>query len=432
MSDLPPGWATAELQQVADVILGQSPPGASYNESGEGLPFFQGKAEFGELMPRIVKWTTAPKKEARMGDILISVRAPVGPTNLAPCNCSIGRGLAALRPTTAITTPYLLWAVRATVGSLVDAGTGTTFDAVTGAQLRSHVIPVAPLPEQDRIVAAIEAHLSRLDAAVAGLRSIAGRAERVLVARLAETFGRPASPAECAPLESVLSHSIGGCWGSEPGVDEADVVVIRATEFRNDGSVALSRAVRRSVSAKQLAGRALNQDDLLLEKSGGGPTQPVGRVVRMPRDLPAPAIPTNFVQLLRPGDLLDSGFLFWQLWWWHRSGQADEFQRATTNIRNLKTKDYLQRPIWVPALAEQRRVSSELDALQLAVSRIASAATSNLKRAASLRRAMLAAAFSGQLVPQDPADEPASVLLDRIRAERAEQPKAPRNRRKTA
>jgi len=87
----------AKLQEVAEIIMGQSPPGDTYNETGDGLPFFQGKAEFGETCPTVKKWCNAPKKIAEAGDILMSVRAPVGPTNLASERCCIGRGLAAIR-----------------------------------------------------------------------------------------------------------------------------------------------------------------------------------------------------------------------------------------------------------------------------------------------------------------------------------------------
>ena len=78
----PPGWVAAPLEDFCTVIQGQSPPGSTYNDQGEGMPFFQGKAEFGEMYPTPVKWCTAPKKSARSNDILISIRAPVGPTNL--------------------------------------------------------------------------------------------------------------------------------------------------------------------------------------------------------------------------------------------------------------------------------------------------------------------------------------------------------------
>src|SRR5680860_802479 len=95
---VPRGWTEARLDEVAHVEMGQSPPSSSYNEDREGLPFFQGKAEFGALYPEPKKWCTDPKKLASKDDVLISVRAPVGPTNLAPEKCCIGRGLAALSP----------------------------------------------------------------------------------------------------------------------------------------------------------------------------------------------------------------------------------------------------------------------------------------------------------------------------------------------
>ena len=85
--DLPRGWAWASLQNLCEVTLGQSPPSSSYNNHGSGEPFFQGKAEFGDRFPAVKKWTTEPKKRATAGSVLISVRAPVGPTNIASMDC---------------------------------------------------------------------------------------------------------------------------------------------------------------------------------------------------------------------------------------------------------------------------------------------------------------------------------------------------------
>src|SRR5262245_25648177 len=87
-----------QLASVADLIMGQSPPSTTYNEVGEGLPFYQGKSEFGFCHPTPRLFCNAPIKIAKRNDILISVRAPVGPTNVADRECCIGRGLAAIRP----------------------------------------------------------------------------------------------------------------------------------------------------------------------------------------------------------------------------------------------------------------------------------------------------------------------------------------------
>jgi type I restriction enzyme S subunit len=149
---LPNGWKRARLDEACDVILGQSPPGDTYNAEGKGLPFFQGKAEFGDYYPTPVKWCSAPTKLAEPEDVLISVRAPVGPTNLCPTKACIGRGLAAIRPKQGTPSRYILYALRATVSALVEKGTGSTFEAVNGNDLRAHQIAMAPIDEQPLIV----------------------------------------------------------------------------------------------------------------------------------------------------------------------------------------------------------------------------------------------------------------------------------------
>src|SRR5258708_12255097 len=111
MSQLPLGWAASTVGETCEVVQGQSPPGSSYNEEGIGLPFFQGKAEFGDLFPSVRKWTTDPKKVAEDGDVLLSIRAPVGPTNLAPTQCVIGRGLPPIPPIPPIPPRFLLYSL---------------------------------------------------------------------------------------------------------------------------------------------------------------------------------------------------------------------------------------------------------------------------------------------------------------------------------
>ena len=93
------GFKVKELNEISEIVMGQSPPGNSYNEERKGTPFFQGKAEFTDKYPVIKKWTTKPSKLALPNSILISVRAPVGDVNLCNVKCCIGRGLASIRPT---------------------------------------------------------------------------------------------------------------------------------------------------------------------------------------------------------------------------------------------------------------------------------------------------------------------------------------------
>jgi type I restriction enzyme S subunit len=183
-SELPIGWKKAPLIEIAEIIMGQSPPSEYYNTNGEGLPFFQGKAEFGDLYPEPIKWCSEPSKVAQKDDILISVRAPVGPTNLAPNECCIGRGLAAIRPRDGIPSKYLLYYLRNIETSLDELGTGTTFKAISGKVLHSISVPVAPPEQQKRIVAEIEKQFSRLDEAVANLKRVKANLKRYKAAVL--------------------------------------------------------------------------------------------------------------------------------------------------------------------------------------------------------------------------------------------------------
>lgn len=149
----PRDWCLTAISEVADVIMGQSPPSTTYNTDGEGLPFFQGKAEFGDESPIPVKWCTAPTRIAEPNDILLSIRAPVGATNVATETCGIGRGLAALRAIPELLEPlYLLYALRLLEPILVNRGRGSTFDAINRKDIESVKIPLPPLSEQRRIV----------------------------------------------------------------------------------------------------------------------------------------------------------------------------------------------------------------------------------------------------------------------------------------
>ncbi|HAX2656386.1 TPA: restriction endonuclease subunit S [Escherichia coli] len=94
--EIPAGWAVNTLSQIANITMGQSPAGESYNEDGIGTLFFQGSTDFGWLFPTPRQYTTSPTRMAKKGDILLSVRAPVGDMNIANADCCIGRGLAAL------------------------------------------------------------------------------------------------------------------------------------------------------------------------------------------------------------------------------------------------------------------------------------------------------------------------------------------------
>jgi len=140
------------LDEICIVIAGQSPPSDSYNQDKNGVPFFQGKADFGSMYPTVRYWCNKPTKISVPNDILFSVRAPVGPTNINNIEACIGRGLSALRcKENVLEMKYLLHYLRANENKISDLGTGSTFKAITISELKKLQIPLPPLPQQQKI-----------------------------------------------------------------------------------------------------------------------------------------------------------------------------------------------------------------------------------------------------------------------------------------
>ena len=179
-----------KLKDCATIIAGQSPQSKYYNTTGEGLPFFQGKADFGELYPTVRVYCSKPTKIAEKDDILLSVRAPVGPTNLSPGKICIGRGLTAIRPDDSLDLKYLLNYFRYFEIQLASKGTGTTFKAITQAVVKNLEISVPPKDEQRRIVSRIEELFSKLDKGVETLQTIKQQLAVYRQAVLKEAFAR--------------------------------------------------------------------------------------------------------------------------------------------------------------------------------------------------------------------------------------------------
>lgn len=191
----------------------------------------------------------------------------------------------------------------------------------------------------------------------------------------------------------VLDGVIGGAWGEPPEGGELDVTALGPTAFAGDPiAVVPSVGTRRSMSVERRQVRCLQVGDIVLERSGGTENQPVGRVIRAEFDMPT-VVPSDFMRRLRvnPSDA-DPSFVFWMLWLAYHSGATLDLQTKSTNIRNLRVAEYLERPIPIPAVAVQREVVRTADAL---VSR-RSALVLEVTYLANLRAALLHDLLSGK------------------------------------
>ena len=146
-----------KLKHAAEIIMGQSPKSDTYNDKGDGVPFFQGKSDFGELNPTERIYCSSPLKLAKEKDLLISVRAPVGDLNIANQECCIGRGLAAIRSKEGVSNyKYLYYCILNKKEFLQSKSTGSTFKAISKSILEELEIELPNIDIQERIVQVLD------------------------------------------------------------------------------------------------------------------------------------------------------------------------------------------------------------------------------------------------------------------------------------
>jgi type I restriction enzyme S subunit len=396
MTHLPPSWEKKPLGEVATTVMGQSPPGSSYNEYGDGTPFFQGKAEFGSIHPIVRKWTTEPRKFAQSGDILMSVRAPVGPTNVADIDCSIGRGLAAIRANESLNQRFLLWRLRSMEAEIASQGTGTTFSAISGDQLRRQAIPLPPLVEQQRIAEILEEQFSRLDAALASVRTVRNKAKSFRRSLLQTIFvggsGVSASEAwEQCELRSVAELTLGVMLDKKKETGLHQVPYLANINVRW-GTIDTSKLKMMQVLPGQAARTLVQRGDVVVCE-GGEP----GRSAVWKRDDNI-AI-QKALHRVRPSGRLNSDFLSYYFEFRFRGSQSNELFTGTT-IRHLPKEKLATLRVPLPSIEEQLDVVAVLDTQLSGVDVVLSMANQLEVHIASQRRSLLHAAFSGTLTAE--------------------------------
>lgn len=195
------------------------------------------------------------------------------------------------------------------------------------------------------------------------------------------------------PLRSLLEKQFSGDWGSDEG--EQAVSVLRSTNFTNSGALDFSDVATRYFNQDKAETFGLQKGDLLVERSGGGPDQPVGRIGFITKDIPSGTV-SNFVQVLRPDpEKVDPEFLGWVLYELQRTGVIERVQQQSTQMRNLNWRDYQRLLLPWPDPDEQRRIAA---ALKLADDAIAKA-KAELEATRDVKRSLMTQVFESGLAP---------------------------------
>ena len=301
----------------------------------------------------------------------------------------------------------------------VEGATGSHTRAKSGPILRQP-IPVAPLAEQDRIVAAIEEYFSRLDAAESSLREALQRLDVLKSAVLVDAFHahRDLPRAwRASTIGDVADVQLGRQRSPQHHTGEQMRPYLRSANVTWSG-ISLDDVKEMNFDDTDFKKYRLEPGDLLLNEASGSPNE-VGKPAVWNGEISDCCFQNTLLRLRPHGVILD--YLYWYCYASALSGRFGEAGRGV-NIRHLGKQGLAQFPIPVPPRHEQAMIAERIRAAVERAESLRRSLREAIARVAALRRSVLAEAFAGRLVPQDRNDEPASVLLERIAASRSTKP----------
>ena len=387
-------YETVKLKDVCTIIAGQSPESRYYNTDGIGIPFFQGKADFGELYPEIRVFCSKPNKIAEKDDILLSVRAPVGPTNLAPCRVCIGRGLTAIRPSSQLNLKYLLHYFRYFEAQLQRKGTGTTFKAITQDVVKNLVIPIPSIPEQERVVARIEELFSQLDSGAETLKKTKQQLAVYRQAVLKEAFEGCSQQIQL----NKISHVINGyAFKSKMYSKDGKYVVVKignVKSFRFDFSRDFTHTTE---DGEEILRRYLLKDgDCLITLTGTRGKRDYGFVALV--DGQTNLLLNQCVAALRFNQSIAFP-KFFQYYLSSPSFRNSFFSYETGNVGqgNVGIKALSEPMVACPTIEKQREITKQIESHLSVCDSIEHTIDAVLQQAEALRQSVLKKAFAGEL-----------------------------------
>ena len=382
-----------KLKDCCTIIAGQSPESKYYNTGGIGIPFFQGKADFGEVYPTIRVYCSQPTKIAEKDDILLSVRAPVGPTNLSPGRVCIGRGLTAIRPSEILNLKYLLHYFRYFEAQLQQKGTGTTFKAITQDVVRNLEIPVPSLEEQGRIVTRIEELFSELNN---GMETLRKTKQQLAVYRQAvlETAFR-----ECALKENV---QLGDILSEKPRNGYSPKGVDYQTKYRNLTLTATTSGYFKDNCFKYIDINIeddsylwVKHNDILIQRANT--IEYVGTAVLYQGEDNRYVYP-DLMMKCHTKDRINPQFVIYQLQSRVCKTHFREHATGTSgSMPKINQKTVMTAPIIMTSLDEQERIVKQIGERLSVCDSIEKTVDTALQQAEAMRQSILKRAFEGRL-----------------------------------
>lgn len=389
---VPRDWQVVPFASVAEVNAGQSPSSSYYNERGEGLPFLQGNADFGDEFPKPTVWCTGAVKTADAGDVLVSVRAPVGELNRADQTYAIGRGVAALKAT-CIDPDFLYYGMHLWSKSLQRAGQGSTFDAVTSRHFRQLLIAKPDDLEEQRAIAKV---LKTADEAINATKKEIEATERLKRSLMQQLFtkGIPGRHRSFRQLRrgtvpeawERLKLKECGLWGSGGTPDRSNQSFYGGTiPWVKSGEVKYNTVTDTEEKITEKALSTITCDllplgTLLIAMYGAGVTR--GRVAL----LGVSAAINQAIAWFQGDTFTDNRFLYY---WFERNYHQVRELASGANQDNLST--YLLKNFWFfrPAMSEQQEIVEILSSVDANLDNLSEELLANQRLKQSLLQNLL-------------------------------------------
>ena len=384
-----------KLKECCTIIAGQSPESKYYNSNGDGLPFFQGKADFGELYPSIRVYCSQPTKIAEKDDILLSVRAPVGPTNLAPCKVCIGRGLTAIRPSEVLLTRYVLLFFRYFEAQLASKGTGTTFKAITQDVIKNLEIPIPPLPEQERIVARIEELFSQLDAGVETLKKTKAQLAVYRQAVLKEAFDSIEDQYYQTLNTAILGSPQNGLYKPKSDYSDNGTPILRIDGFY-DGFIVKDYYYKRvNLTVDEITRYSLEIGDLIVNRVNSMPYLGKCALVRFLGE--TTVFESNMMRIKLDNEKVNGDFLTYYLSSSTGRKELTKSAKQAVNQASINQTDVGNAIVPMPPVEIQKRLLTYIESRLSVCDSIEQTVDTALQQAEAMRQSILKDAFVGRL-----------------------------------
>lgn len=386
------------LKRAAQIIAGQSPPSQVVSDlDGSQLPFLQGNAEFGSLHPEARSQCDVAPKKAERGDILLSVRAPVGALNKADRSYGIGRGLCAIRPAANLDEDFAWWTATGITPQLAAVATGSTYDAVTADDVGALRIPFPSFVTQRAIAYYLDRETARIDALIAAKRRMVellderlqGVVSEVVHARyVVDSKHRLPDGWRPMQLKRCLTSAAYGI-GEAPDAD-GEFAVLGMSNISRGEVVGLPGGFVSAVDDDLL----LTPGDLLFNRTNS--RELVGKV-GLVTSLDQPTTFASYLVRLKVNALADAEYLNYLLNSREVLGLARSMALPSIGQANLNPSRYSAIVLPMPPVEEQRRLISRLNELALRAIGMRRTLKSQVVLLQERRQALITAAVTGQL-----------------------------------